>query len=89
MALHRLTKPAIAAVDGVAVGAGLNLALGCDVVVATERARFSEIFVRRGLTVTLVGPGCCHGSSACNGPRTWRCRGGSSRPMRRADRAGH
>ena len=55
MALHRLTKPALAAVDGVAVGAGLNLALGCDVVVATERARFSEIFVRRGLTVDFGG----------------------------------
>ncbi len=55
IALHRLTKPAIAAVDGVAVGAGLNLALGCDVVVATERARFSEIFVRRGLTMDFGG----------------------------------
>ena len=55
LALHRLTKPTIAAVDGVAVGAGLNLALGCDMVVATERARFSEIFVRRGLTVDFGG----------------------------------
>jgi 2-(1,2-epoxy-1,2-dihydrophenyl)acetyl-CoA isomerase len=55
MSLHRLTKPTIAAVDGVAVGAGMNLALGCDVVVATERARFSEIFVRRGLTVDFGG----------------------------------
>ncbi|MGH8953101.1 MAG: enoyl-CoA hydratase/isomerase family protein [Acidimicrobiia bacterium] len=55
MALHRLTKPAVAAVDGVAVGAGMNLALGCDVVVATERARFAEIFVRRGLTVDFGG----------------------------------
>lgn len=55
MALHRSTKPAIAAVDGVAVGAGMNLALGCDVVVATSRARFSEIFVRRGLTVDFGG----------------------------------
>jgi 2-(1,2-epoxy-1,2-dihydrophenyl)acetyl-CoA isomerase len=55
LALHRLTKPTIAAVDGVAVGAGLNLALGCDVVVATDRARFSEIFVKRGLTVDFGG----------------------------------
>jgi 2-(1,2-epoxy-1,2-dihydrophenyl)acetyl-CoA isomerase len=55
LALHRLTKPTIAAVDGVAVGAGMNLALGCDVVVATDRARFSEIFVRRGLTVDFGG----------------------------------
>lgn len=54
-ALHRITKPTIAAVDGVAVGAGMNLALGCDVVIATTRARFSEIFVRRGLTVDFGG----------------------------------
>jgi 2-(1,2-epoxy-1,2-dihydrophenyl)acetyl-CoA isomerase len=55
LALHRLTKPTIAAVDGVAAGAGLNLALGCDVVIATNRSRFSEIFVRRGLTVDFGG----------------------------------
>ena len=54
-ALHRLSKPTIAAVDGVAVGAGMNLALGCDIIVATERARFSEIFVQRGLTLDFGG----------------------------------
>jgi 2-(1,2-epoxy-1,2-dihydrophenyl)acetyl-CoA isomerase len=54
-ALHTITKPTIAAVDGVAVGAGMNLAIGCDVVIATDRARFSEIFVRRGLTVDFGG----------------------------------
>jgi enoyl-CoA hydratase/carnithine racemase len=50
VALHRLTKPSIAKVDGVAVGAGLGLALGCDLVVASERARFSMIFIRRALS---------------------------------------
>ena len=55
LALHRVAKPTIAAVDGVAVGGGMNLALGCDLVVATERARFSEIFVRRGLTLDVGG----------------------------------
>ncbi|MEN8234196.1 MAG: enoyl-CoA hydratase-related protein [Actinomycetota bacterium] len=55
LALHRISKPTIAAVDGVAVGAGMNLALGCDIVIASERARFAEIFVKRGLTLDFGG----------------------------------
>lgn len=55
LALHRSTKPTVAAVDGVAVGAGMNLALGCDVLIASDRARFSEIFVRRGLALDCGG----------------------------------
>lgn len=54
-ALHALTIPTIAKVDGVAVGAGWNLALGCDLVIATDRARFSQIFVRRALSVDMGG----------------------------------
>ena len=48
-------SPTIARVDGVAAGAGLNLALGCDLVVASDRARFSEIFARRGLSLDFGG----------------------------------
>lgn len=55
MRLHDFPKPTIAAVNGVAVGAGLNLALGCDMVIASDRARFSEIFARRGLVVDYGG----------------------------------
>ncbi len=55
LALHRLPQPTIAKVDGVAVGAGCNLALGCDLVVASDEARFSEIFARRGLTIDFGG----------------------------------
>ncbi len=53
--LHRITKPTIAAVDGIAAGAGLSLALGCDIVIASTRASFSALFVRRGLTVDFGG----------------------------------
>ena len=55
IALHRTSKPTVAAVDGVAVGAGMNMAIGCDIVIASERARFAEIFVKRGLTVDFGG----------------------------------
>jgi 2-(1,2-epoxy-1,2-dihydrophenyl)acetyl-CoA isomerase len=51
LALHRLPKPTIAKVGGVAVGAGANLAFGCDLIVASDEARFSEIFVKRGLSI--------------------------------------
>jgi enoyl-CoA hydratase/carnithine racemase len=55
LALHELPKPTIAKVTGVAVGAGWNLALGCDLVAATPESTFSQIFARRGLSVDLGG----------------------------------
>jgi len=51
MALHRVTKPTIAKVDGFAVGAGCSLALGCDLIVCSDRAKLSMIFSRRGLSL--------------------------------------
>ena len=49
--LHQLPKPTIAKIDGVAVGVGLGMALACDLVVASDRARFYEIFPKRGLAL--------------------------------------
>jgi enoyl-CoA hydratase/carnithine racemase len=54
-ALHRIPQPTIAKVRGIAAGAGLNMALLCDLVVASDDARFSEIFARRGLTLDFGG----------------------------------
>lgn len=50
--IHRfrnLPKPTIAAINGVAAGAGFSWALLCDIRIASENARFSMAFVRRGL----------------------------------------
>jgi 2-(1,2-epoxy-1,2-dihydrophenyl)acetyl-CoA isomerase len=49
--LARMPKPTLAVVDGVCVGVAMGLALACDLLLASDRARFSEIFARRGLAL--------------------------------------
>lgn len=46
--------PIINAVNGAAVGFGMELTLLCDVRIASDRARFSEMFIRRGIIATLI-----------------------------------
>jgi 2-(1,2-epoxy-1,2-dihydrophenyl)acetyl-CoA isomerase len=47
--IRALPKPVIAAVNGIACGAGSGLVLGSDIRIASEEARFADIFIRRGI----------------------------------------
>ena len=47
--IRKLEKPVVAAINGVAAGAGANIALCCDIVVATESASFIQAFSKIGL----------------------------------------
>ena len=49
IAMRRLEKPIIGAVNGVAAGAGISIALACDIVIASQNATFIEAFSRVGL----------------------------------------
>jgi 2-(1,2-epoxy-1,2-dihydrophenyl)acetyl-CoA isomerase len=53
--LQRMEKPVIAAINGIAAGGGLDAACACDIRIASEKATFSSVFVRRGIVPTMGG----------------------------------
>lgn len=53
--MRSMSKPVIAAINGPAVGAALSILLGCDIRIASDKARFSMIFVKRGISADTGG----------------------------------
>ena len=53
--MQRCPKPIIGAINGAAVGGGLDFACACDIRIASDRARFAEVFIRRGLLPAAGG----------------------------------
>lgn len=51
LSIRNLPKPVICKLNGIAAGAGCSLALACDVIIASETARMSQIFVNIGLII--------------------------------------
>ncbi|MCP4005516.1 MAG: enoyl-CoA hydratase [bacterium] len=57
LAVLECDRPVIAAVNGAAVGWGMDLTLFCDIRIASERAKFGELFIKRGLISDMGGLG--------------------------------
>lgn len=53
--LHNIPKPTIAMINGVAAGAGFNIALACDMIYASDTARFAQSFAKVGLIPDFGG----------------------------------
>lgn len=48
--MSEFDKPVIAAINGIVAGGGFSFAMACDIRIASDRARFSQIFLKRGIT---------------------------------------
>lgn len=81
-ALANFPRPVIGAVNGAAITGGLEVALACDLLIASSEARFADTHARIGV---IPGWGCrsgCRGSSALRVRRRWPSAATSSAPNR-------
>lgn len=61
LGLHELNKPVIAAVNGAAIGMGMDMALACDMRIAAESSRFAMLYIKRAWCPTKAARGSCRG----------------------------
>ena len=66
--INRMDKPIICALNGAAAGYGMDLALGCDIRIASEQARWALSLRSAASCPNLVGPGICRDCSAGRRP---------------------
>ena len=64
--LNRMDKPVLCALNGAAAGYGMDMALGCDIRIASEHAKMGAVFARRGV---LPESGGCRPRRGCLGRR--------------------
>ena len=80
--LFAMDKPTICALNGAAAGYGMDTALGCDIRIMAQSAKFAAAFVKRGVVPESGGPGCCPGCWAGRRPRSSSSPGAPCRPPR-------
>ena len=83
LSVRRLEVPTIAAVNGHAIGAGLCLALACDIRYAADGAKLGLPFNKLGMHAGMAGRGCCPTWSGRRTPATCCSPAAWSRPTRR------
>src|SRR6266487_1099778 len=88
-ALERLPKPVVAAVNGLAVGGGLQLAIACDLRIASEDAQFAAMEMRWAIVPDLGGTERLPRLIGLGRAKELILTGPGARRRGRADRAGH
>ena len=83
LALRSLPLPVVCAVNGVAAGAGANIALACDIVIAAKSASFIQAFCKIGLIPDSAARTSCRAWSVRRGRWDSRCSATNSRRSRR------